>query len=87
VSGIDKLRSFAESRSADHEMLRDGLSYGDTRDVLARIAELERERDEARRDLVKACIDNPREQPSEYHRQCVETADAWWPGSGEKLFP
>lgn len=52
MSAIDKLRSFAESRSADHEIIRDGLTYGDVREVLVaiermkkntRIAELERE--------------------------------------------
>lgn len=34
MSGIDKLRSFAESKSGDHEIIRDGLTYGDVREVV-----------------------------------------------------
>lgn len=31
----DKLRSFAESRSGDQELIRDGLTYGDARELRA----------------------------------------------------
>lgn len=40
MSARDKLRSFADSRSADHELIRDGLTYEDARDLLHRNARL-----------------------------------------------
>jgi hypothetical protein len=33
MSAIDKLRSFAEARCDDHEIIKNGLTYGDAREV------------------------------------------------------
>ena len=38
MSARDKVRSFAESREADHVVIRDGLTYGDARELLAELS-------------------------------------------------
>ena len=40
MSAFDTLRSFAESRSADGELIRDGITYGTARQMVAYITEL-----------------------------------------------
>ena len=65
MSALDVLRSFAESREAGAVLIRDGISYGDIREVLAeleadkellraKLAEAERERNENAVALVRA---------------------------------
>jgi len=59
VSSIDRLRSFAESRSCpDHAIIQAGLTYGDARMLFtgiecmkAELAEAEQQRDAARLEL------------------------------------
>lgn len=46
MSARDKVRSFAEAREHDHVPIRDGLTYGDAREVCATFAGLERDRRE-----------------------------------------
>ena len=41
MSIIDKIRSFAKSRCGDHEVVDDGITYGNCREVAAEIARLE----------------------------------------------
>lgn len=43
MSSLDLLREFAESREHDAVLIRDGVSYGEIREVLRVIAELEAE--------------------------------------------
>jgi len=45
---MDILRSFAESRSSDLEVVRGGITYATARAAVADFARLTRERDEAR---------------------------------------
>ena len=51
MSSLDILRSFAESREHDAVLIRDGISYGNVRETLRVIAELEAEL-QAGRDLM-----------------------------------
>jgi hypothetical protein len=44
VSILDVLRSFAGSRSVDSVLINGGISYGEAREVMARVAELESDR-------------------------------------------
>ena len=39
MSALDKLRSFSESHEPDSTPIRDGLTYGDARELLAQLAE------------------------------------------------
>lgn len=38
MSALDVLRSFAESRASDHVLIRDGLTYGQARELVQEIA-------------------------------------------------
>lgn len=61
MTAIDKVRSFAESREPDVAVIRDGITYGDARELLHEIdrmralaEETEKERDSAREELEYA---------------------------------
>lgn len=45
MSALDVLRSFAESRESDESRIP-GLTYGQARELLSRVRELEEERDD-----------------------------------------
>ena len=54
MSAVDIIRSFAESRSGDHEVIRDGITYGTARELLAALEHTAAEEREA---CAKVCMD------------------------------
>jgi hypothetical protein len=64
VSALDKIRSFAEARCEDEEVLKEGfLTYGDCRAVMTQVEDLNRTLNEQGQSIFyhKRCVDQVRD--------------------------